>query len=619
MGSFTTAPMIFVTGASRSGTTMVTRILGRHSAIAGLEEMHYFGEFCDPRRNPPTTRIDRRDAVAKLLARQNEGILASRARPSSDADVQRILDTIPADAGAAEIFAVTMAAFAARSGKDVPCEQTPRNIYYARALLEWYPRARFVHMLRDPRAVMASQKFRWQRRSLLTDPSKMSRVQQLRTWVNYHPYTVTQLWTLATRLALELEDHPRFRLLRLEDLLLEPERRMRELCGFLGVDLEPGMLDIAHVNSSYVSTAGSARGLSRDTIDAWRGRLTADERAVVYERCSGLMERVGYQAEPGFMSRRGRVTTNARYLAHLAGAALVNPRRLWIQGNAMLRASVGTAPAERNGGAGKAEGYADPASHPRRVRVFGLPCEDVPLVTAARHLVACAAEGLPLRVFFVNAHSLNVAVREPLMRRALDGADIIYADGVGMAVAALLQGERLSHNVNGTDLFPHLCSQAAAAGVRVALLGAAPGVVDAVAGVLAERHPTLNVAWRHHGFMAPEDTDRLIDDINRSDAGILLVAMGVPRQELWIAKHGPALRVPVVMGVGGLFDFVSGRVPRAPLALRKLRMEWLFRLLVEPRRLFGRYVIGNPAFLARACRYAMTGHLSSSSRGATSR
>ncbi len=93
--------------------------------------------------------------------------------------------------------------------------------------------------------------------------------------------------------------------------------------------------------------------------------------------------------------------------------------------------------------------------------------------------------------------------------------------------------------------------------------------------------------------------------MNASGAGILLVALGVPRQELWIEQHAGELRTPVVVGVGGLFDFVSGRVRRAPRPLRALRLEWLFRLVREPRRLFGRYVLGNPLFLMRALRYAL--------------
>lgn len=606
-------PMIFVTGASRSGTTLTAQILGKHSRIAGLAELHYFGEFCDPRREPADRRIVPDEAVETLFTRQNEGILAPRRRRSGDPEARRVLDRLGPEAAVADVFAETAVSLARRVGKAVPCEQTPRNIYYAPALLSWYPQARVVHMLRDPRGVLASQKFRWRRRSLMADPSKMTYRQQLRTWVNYHPYTVAQLWNLATRQALALSDHPRVHLLKLEDLILEPERRLRELCAFLGVEFEPAMLDIDRVNSSHVPTASGGKGLSRESIDGWRGRLSADELAVVFRRSGALMERVGYRPEPVAGTRVGRLATGARYLTHLAGAVLINPRRSVIQARALLRGVIRSRPGSHGGR--RRTG----STEARLVPLFGLPFTDESLEGAARHLVAWAAARVKRRVVFVNAHSLNVSVRDQSLRQALDDADVVYADGVGMALAARLQGERLGHNVNGTDLFPHLCREAAARGVPIALLGAAPGVVEDCAARLRRAHPALKIAFVHHGYLGPGDTRSVVEQVNRSGAGILLVAMGVPRQERWIAAHAHELTVPVVIGVGGLFDFVSGRVPRAPVAVRRLRLEWLFRLLVEPRRLFGRYVIGNPAFLARALRYALTGRLTPGSRETATR
>jgi N-acetylglucosaminyldiphosphoundecaprenol N-acetyl-beta-D-mannosaminyltransferase len=628
--------MIFVTGASRSGTTLIAQMLGQHDTIAGLREMQYFGEFCDPRTHPPSHPVDAADAVAAMFERQNQGIVASRGRRSSDPEIPRVLDALPPQAGAAEIFAGAAAGFARRAGKSLPCEQTPRNIYYARQLLDWYPQARFVHMLRDPRGVMASQKHRWRRRMLMADPSRMRRTHQFATWVNYHPYTVTQLWSLATRLALDLERQPRFMMLRFEDLIVDPEARMRDVCTFLGVGYQPAMLDIEHVNSSYIATPTAARGLNHGSLNAWQGKLSVDERALIHRRCAELMERVGYHSEPVAMTGLGPIKLGLRYLVHAGGAALMNPRRVWIQRRALLSvprlapqssasqplANSATQPPQANGSTATAEpssSGAEAGSDGPSVPVFGLPCVDCPPDTAAQHLVQCAAAGVRRRVAFVNAHTLNVSIREPSLQRALQQADIIYADGIGMAVAARIQGKRLTHNVNGTDLFPHLCRHAAAAGVSIALLGAAPGVAQRCVQVLAERYPALQVAWYRHGYGADEETAELIEVVNRSGAGILLVAMGVPRQECWIMEHRERLEIPVVMGVGGLFDFVSGRVPRAPQRLRRMRLEWLFRLMVEPRRLFARYVVGNLLFLLRACRYAVTGQLGPAPKRLTSR
>jgi exopolysaccharide biosynthesis WecB/TagA/CpsF family protein len=264
---------------------------------------------------------------------------------------------------------------------------------------------------------------------------------------------------------------------------------------------------------------------------------------------------------------------------------------------------------ESTNGSRRGAGFRSEAVGAPCTRVFGLPCADTFLDAAARHLVRSAASGRKRRVVFVNAHCLNQSVRDPELERAIHTADVIYADGVGMAIAARLHGERLRHNVNGTDLLPPLCRHAAAAGVPVALLGGAPGIAQTCARVLHRRFPGLRVVWAYHGYAEKEKHERLIGEINRSGAAILLVAMGVPVQERWIMAHRSRLEVPVVLGVGGLFDFVSGSVPRAPRLVRRLRMEWAFRLLQEPRRLFVRYVFGNPLFLLRAVRYAWTGHL----------
>ena len=594
--------MIFVSGASRSGTTLLSNMLRVHPEIAGLKEMHYFGEFWDPHDGPRVMEPgQRRDAVATLFERQKTGIhvISDRRSRLSDPDIDDTLDALPPRADAAEVFAATVAHLASRLGKTIPCEQTPRNIYYAAELLERYPNARFVHMLRDPRGVMASQKHRWRRRSLMRPSSRVSHLQQLRTWVNYHPYTVTQLWNLATRLALECQNHPRFFLLRFEDLIEDPDARIRALCAFLGVEFAPSMLDVERVNSSYVSVQGAARGLSRDPVDAWRTKLSRDERGIVSERCAPLMREVGYPVEPTAVSRSGRLKMTSSYAVHALGVLLVNPKRLGIQAKALL---------------GRRRNRASAPSADSRQTVFGLPCVDTRCETAAQDLVVCALAGVKRRVAFVNAHTVNVSVRDPSLQQALRSADIIFADGIGMAMAARLQGARLRHNVNGTDLFPHLCAEAAEAGVRVALLGAAPGVVEDCAKVLGERYPALQVVWRHHGYFEPAQTADIISQINRSEAQILLVAMGVPKQELWIESHFAALKVPVAVGVGALFDFVAGRVPRAPRLVQSLRMEWLFRLLVEPRRLFGRYVLGNPLFLARALKYAVSPEASAERR-----
>ena len=211
----------------------------------------------------------------------------------------------------------------------------------------------------------------------------------------------------------------------------------------------------------------------------------------------------------------------------------------------------------------------------------------------------------PVQVCFVNAECINVTYRNDAYRQVLAEADLVLADGIGLKIAGAVFGRKVRDNVNGTDLFPRLCMALAGSDHSLFLLGGRPGVADAVGRWLAMHFPNLKVRGTRDGFFAPHEEPAVLEQIAASGADLLLVALGVPRQDAWINKHLPETGCKVAMGVGGLFDFYSGRVPRAPLAMRKRGLEWLFRLYQEPRRLAKRYLLGNPLFLWRvACERA---------------
>lgn len=234
------------------------------------------------------------------------------------------------------------------------------------------------------------------------------------------------------------------------------------------------------------------------------------------------------------------------------------------------------------------------------IRLFGVDVRDTTLDTAARHIVARAIEGRRTSIAFLNAHCVNVMHRDPAYRAAVEAMDSIFADGIGMRIAAKAAGLSLKDNVNGTDLYPEICRHAARRGVGLFLLGARDGIAAAAGRRMQAEHAGLVVSGTHHGYIASPDLEaRVIDDINRSGAQIVLVALGVPAQEIWIRANRHRITAAVVIGVGGLFDYYSGRIPRAPLALRKAGLEWAWRLAQEPRRLAGRYLVGNATFLAR--------------------
>lgn len=236
---------------------------------------------------------------------------------------------------------------------------------------------------------------------------------------------------------------------------------------------------------------------------------------------------------------------------------------------------------------------------PSTIELFGLPLVNASSLAALDWLEARLTAKHKTTAYFINAHCINQTYNSGYSA-ALRRATLLLPDGSGLAIAARLRGHRFVANLNGTDLVPQLCGRLARSGGSVFLLGAAPGVAEAAAAGLAVRYPGLRIAGACNGYFTPEEEPGVIAAINTARTDLLLVAFGVPKQELWIDRHLAALDVGVAMGVGALFDFVAERAPRAPLTLRRLGLEWLYRLYHEPRRLWRRYLIGNANFLIRA-------------------
>jgi alpha-1,3-mannosyltransferase len=210
-------------------------------------------------------------------------------------------------------------------------------------------------------------------------------------------------------------------------------------------------------------------------------------------------------------------------------------------------------------------------------------------------VVAAVATKQPYMIFFANAHTINTARQIDGFSRALQRA-LVLNDGIGVDLASRwLYRRPFPTNLAGTDFVPELLDRFPG-GTRLFLLGASPGVADRAALAIRAQHRHIEVVGTQHGFFAKEDEAGVLDRIAASGAQFVLVAMGHPRQETWVAQNIDRLPA-TVMCVGALLDFFAG-MPRAPLWVRQLRMEWIFRLLKEPRRLARRYVIGNATFLA---------------------
>jgi exopolysaccharide biosynthesis WecB/TagA/CpsF family protein len=242
------------------------------------------------------------------------------------------------------------------------------------------------------------------------------------------------------------------------------------------------------------------------------------------------------------------------------------------------------------------------SSNPSTFQMLGVGISNVTMNEGLALIDQAVECGAKKSFAFVNADCLNKATLDHSYARVLSRQEAVFADGSGISFAARIRGFRVKENVNGTDLFPLLCERAAKNKHGIFLLGARPGLAESTAEKMLALFPTLIVNGTQHGYFPPEETDAVIDTINRSGAKILLVAMGAPNQELWINKNIGKLNVNVSIGVGGLFDFFGGRIPRAPTWLRQLGCEWTYRLWQEPGRMWRRYLIGNPVFVLRTWR-----------------
>jgi N-acetylglucosaminyldiphosphoundecaprenol N-acetyl-beta-D-mannosaminyltransferase len=235
---------------------------------------------------------------------------------------------------------------------------------------------------------------------------------------------------------------------------------------------------------------------------------------------------------------------------------------------------------------------------PGRIDVLGVGIDPVDLPALLARVGDLVRADSRATVAYANVHVLNVAARDEGLRAFLAGASVVYCDGGGVVLGARLLGETLPERMTGADWIWALAALAAARGWRIFWVGGEPGVAAEAARRLVARHPVLAIATEH-GFVADEGA--VVAAINAFAADIVLVGMGTPVQERWVARNRAALAAPVVWVTGATADFVSGKVDRGPAWLHQ-RQEWLARLLVDPRRLWRRYLVGNTVFLARVAR-----------------
>jgi N-acetylglucosaminyldiphosphoundecaprenol N-acetyl-beta-D-mannosaminyltransferase len=210
-------------------------------------------------------------------------------------------------------------------------------------------------------------------------------------------------------------------------------------------------------------------------------------------------------------------------------------------------------------------------------------------------------------IAYANVHCMNLTRKDHEFRDFLNRAHVVYCDGFGVLMGARILGHHIPQRMTGADWIYDLISFCEKESYSLYFLGGDEGVAEKAASKLKELFPRARIAGSHHGFFDKENSQDVVEEINRVHPDILLIGMGSPIQEKWLARHRESLDAPVCWVIGAAFDFVSGKVRRGPKWMTKNGMEWIFRLFIEPGRLWRRYILGNPVFMVHVVMQRLLG------------
>jgi hypothetical protein len=287
--------IIFIVGSSRSGTTMLGRIFGNNSKVYTFGELHFFENLVDIETiiNRHALKLTKQiELLERLLTTSREGLFSTVISGKYHKDIESILKQSEGN-DAVSLYKAFLLYETERNGKKIPCEQTPRYLFYAKEILDLFPEAKIINMVRDPRDVLLSQKNKWRRRFL--GARNIPPTEAIRAWANYHPYIIARLWRGAIRMAMQLEGHPRFISIRFEDLLRHPEEVIKHLCDFVGIEFEKNMLHVPQVGSSLKEDRPNKFGVDSERACAWqKGGLTSIEVVICQKVALEEMEGFGY-------------------------------------------------------------------------------------------------------------------------------------------------------------------------------------------------------------------------------------------------------------------------------------------------------------------------------------
>lgn len=286
--------IILVVGNSRSGTTMMGRIIGKHNSVFTFNEDHFFEELWNPQDSPkPLSVTEATSLLARMFSIQRDGYFYQGEFKRYIAEAKELAENISSPVTPPRVFEAFLRYEAGKQGKTAACLQTPRNVYYLREILNLYPKAFAVNMIRDPRDVMLSQKKRWMGR--LSGRRKIPFFHIVRTWADYHPITISLLWRSGIRAGDLFATSPRVIQVRFEDLLNAPEKTVQDICAFCALVYQAEMLSVPQVGSSNRIDRPDWVGIDSSVAGRWReGGLSSTELFISQKMTRQGMERHGY-------------------------------------------------------------------------------------------------------------------------------------------------------------------------------------------------------------------------------------------------------------------------------------------------------------------------------------
>ena len=285
---------IFITGNSRSGTTMMSRILGNHESVYSFQELHFFDEIVP--NGKATDTIDSAKAAkiyASLCAIQRNGYFGSRNPTPFLTEAREALNELNS-LSSLNVFEKFLVSEAKKNKKAIPCEQTPQNIFSLNDILTHVKDAKVIIMVRDPRQVMLSQKNKWKRRKL--SGGEIPRLESIRSRINYHPVTISKIWKSAMQTASKFLNNPSVMIVKYEELIQNPEKIIKQVCAHCSLTFNEAMLDIPVVGSSNFNDSRQQRGIDTSKINLWEnGGLNNTEIDICQKINGDLMHQFGYE------------------------------------------------------------------------------------------------------------------------------------------------------------------------------------------------------------------------------------------------------------------------------------------------------------------------------------